>query len=148
MTDEKEETFVAIGPLAFGFGDSPEEALGNCSVNISMSRLKGNEAHANVSKVHPDTEVSTFDGSLHYPKEHPPEEVMEKELVIETKSLEDLEVGEYIRDMGILFEVVGIEGNKVVGRDVEPICEEDDEFSDLYATEYDVYHYHPDMPQD
>lgn len=67
------ETYLALSFHAFGWGDTPAEAQGNCRANISSADLK---KHGMVTyRTHEKAVLSLVDGSVSSPVGHPPVKV-------------------------------------------------------------------------
>lgn len=67
--------YVAIGPCAFGFGDTRDTAVANCKKNVSWSHLRDHfKKHGVVVRSYAyaadqDLSVAEFDGALSW--KHP-----------------------------------------------------------------------------
>ena len=68
--------YVAIGPFAFGKGDSIKEALRNMRINVPTFVKKGYSY--TVYKIEGDYSISHADGSITQPAGDPPPVIVEK----------------------------------------------------------------------
>ena len=65
----KYDTFICVAPNYYGFGDTPEDAKTNCK------KAGGKLNQYVIKNIHPDTEISHFDGSLSFPQGETPVDI-------------------------------------------------------------------------